>query len=352
MDSVAIVGGGPAGSACALQLARAGIDVTVFERSQFPRVKVCGEYLNSGAIAALETLSLADRVRPHAWPLRGIRLRSRDDEVELRFSAPAWSIARSELDSLLLDSAREAGARVVTAQVEDVRLHSDHISVQFRDSSGVEQMLSAAWIVGADGIGSLVARKTGLSASARGAARFALGGHYRGFGALNGFIEMYVHRQTYFAINPLDSQIANVMVVVNAADLERWRGAVDEHLSEAAAELGAGRRSFAGVERIGKRVAVGPLDHRTRALYRPRVLLIGDAAGFVDPFTGQGVMLALQSAVAGANAILQSNPRRYAFSHGRRIAGRRALGAVVKLLTRAPSAGVPLAPSLMKWITK
>lgn len=352
MNNVAIVGAGPAGSACALQLARAGMDVTVFERSPFPRVKVCGEYLNAGAIAALQQLSVADRIRPHISPTRGIRLHSGGVDVELPFASAAWSIARAQFDGLLLDAALEAGARLVNGRVEDVELPASEAIVHFRDSSGVSQILKAGWVVGADGIGSLVARKAGLALRSRGAARFALGGHYRGFDDLDGFIEMYVDRHTYFAINPLDSRCANVMVVVDAERLEAWRGAVDEHLGEAARKLGAGRRSFDGIERIGKRVAIGPLAHRVKALYRPSVILIGDAAGFVDPFTGQGVMLALRSAIGAAHAIIQSTPKQYALLHGRRIAVRRRLGAAVKALVRAPHLALPLAPLLMKWITR
>ncbi|MEO6914197.1 MAG: NAD(P)/FAD-dependent oxidoreductase [Candidatus Baltobacteraceae bacterium] len=352
MNSVAIVGAGPAGSACALQLARAGLDVTIFERTPFPRVKVCGEYLNAGAIEALRQLGVADRIRPHVAPIVGIRLHSGGTDVELPFGARAWSIARAQFDELLLDAALDAGARLVNGRVEDVELTAEQAVVHFRDSSGVLQILKTARVVGADGIGSLVARKAGLALPPRGTPRFALGGHYRGFGDLEGFIEMYVDRHTYFAINPIGSECANVMVVVDADRLEAWRGAVDEHLGTAARQLGAGRRSFDGVERIGKRVAVGPLAHRTRALCAPRVILIGDAAGFVDPFTGQGVMLALGSAIAGAQAIIQSRPGQYAFQHGRRIAARRRLGTTVKMLLRVPRLALPLAPFLLKAVTR
>jgi 2-polyprenyl-6-methoxyphenol hydroxylase-like FAD-dependent oxidoreductase len=162
----------------------------------------------------------------------------------------------------------------------------------------------ARYVVGADGTGSVVARKLNLGLPLGGRRRFALGGHYRGFADLGGCVEMFVGGGAYFAINPLDAARANVMVVVPEALLDRWSGAIDIGLSGKAAELGRGRRSFAGVERIGARVSVGPLAHRVRSPIAPGAVLVGDAAGFLNPFTGQGVFLALTGAEAAAAAVI------------------------------------------------
>jgi flavin-dependent dehydrogenase len=115
---------------------------------------------------------------------------------------------------------------------------------------------------------------------------------------------MYVGPHAYFAINPLDAMRANVMVVVRHAELGRWSRDVDEGVQGKAAELVDGRRSFAGVQRIGERVSFGPLAHRVRSPIAPGALLVGDAAGFLNPFTGQGVYLALTGADAAGTAIL------------------------------------------------
>ena len=305
MADVVVVGGGPAGAACALDLARRGIDVSVVERARFPRRKVCGEYLNGGAVAALEGLGLWDAVRAAGTPLRGIRLVPPGTaSVELPFPTPALACERAVLDALLLDAACDAGASVVRAHADELIFESGRVAgVVVRDETGELRRLQSRFVVGADGAGSLVARKLGVARPSSGKRRFAVGGHYRGFGELGAHVEMYVGSGAYFAINPLDAERANVMVVVGEADLATWSGAVDDGMHGKAATLGRGHRSFAGATRIGPRVSVGPLAFDVTAVTRPGAVLIGDAAGFLNPFTGQGVFLALRGAAQASSAL-------------------------------------------------
>lgn len=306
MNDVVVVGGGPAGSATALRLARAGAAVTLIERTRFPRRKVCGEYQNSGAVDALDRLGVLDALRPLGQPLRGIRLVAGETSpVELPFGRAALACDRATLDAVLLDAAAAAGVTVVQGRVEGL-LHDGRRSggVIYGDEAGERRELRARFVAGADGAGSIVARKLGLTLPLGSERRFALGGHYRGFGDLDGFVEMYVGGGAYFAINPLGPDRANVMVVVPHADLAGWSADVDDGMRGKAAELGRGRRSFAAAERIGGRVCIGPLAHRVRAPIAPGALLVGDAAGFLNPFTGQGVFLALNGAEAASAAIL------------------------------------------------
>ncbi len=113
--------------------------------------------------------------------------------------------------------------------------------------------------------------------------------------ALNGFIEMYVTKEAYFAINPLSDELANVMIVVEQSSLHEWTGAIDANMEHVSLQLAAGKRAIGTVQRVGKRVAIGPLAHKVRSVARENVFLVGDAAGFIDPFTGQGVFLALHT---------------------------------------------------------
>jgi 2-polyprenyl-6-methoxyphenol hydroxylase-like FAD-dependent oxidoreductase len=308
MADAVVAGGGPAGAACALALARAGLAVTLIERAAFPRRKVCGEYLNAGAVAALDRLGMLPAVRARAYPLRGVRLMpAHASTVELPFEHASLSCERALLDATLLDAAIAAGVTVVRGRVTGVLREGARIAgVTLRDDEGRPAEVRARWTVGADGCGSVVAREAGLTRRTWKRPRFAIGGHYTGFGAFDGFIEMYVGGGAYFALNPLGPDRTNVMVVVAKRQLEAWSRFVDRGIAGKAAELAHGRRSFDGAELDGPRAAVGPLAHDVRAPIAPGLVLAGDAAGFLNPFTGQGVFLALTSAETAAAAIVAS----------------------------------------------
>lgn len=341
-DRVVIVGAGPAGAATALGLARAGIAVTLLERAAFPRRKVCGEYLGAGAVAALQRLGLLETLRSEGRSLQGIRLAVAGvARVELRFESPAVAIARELLDSALANAAARAGAVVERARVEDlVRDPEGRVcGVTARDESGTVRELRGRFVVGADGTGSIVARKLGFTRTRNADQRFAIGGHYRDANAANGLIEMFVDARSYLAINPLAGGISNVMAVVRKADVEYWTRLL---------ELSATSRS-------GPRVAIGPLEHRVRRRVAPGVALVGDAAGFLNPFTGQGVYLALRGAERLVRALCaayadsqaeQAQLEVYDSATRRELRARARLASTIDLLVRVPFLARRAAPRL------
>ena len=339
-----IVGAGPAGAATAMRLARAGAGVCIVERAQFPRTKACGEYLSPGTVRMIHALGVGPAVKPDAALLRGIRLFGSGVSAEFPFSSPAWSLPRARLDDALLDAARGAGAARVLGRAEHFSRNGSGLRVYVQTATG-DMRIDGAVVIGADGAQSLVARQFGLSGNTTGKRRFAVGGHYSGLRGLDACLEMFVDGSSYFAINPFDETNANVMLIVEEAQLRAARDDVDGFVRERARALTGGRIQFDRARLEGKRIAIGPLASRARALSAEHVLLAGDAAEFLDPFTGQGVSLALRSAEFAAQAVISALSgqvtqiqawRKYETRLRAELERRKRLSALVSMLVRVP----------------
>lgn len=296
MSDVIVVGAGPAGTATALQLARSGVDVTILERLHFPRTKVCGEYLSIAALHALCDLGLEDCVAD-AYRIGGIALAAFGSEpVRLRLPAHgARALARSTLDDRLLRAALTAGARLVRGAFMHDVLERSAVRVVYRDERGDVQSRRTRVLVGADGAWSAVATRNGLAATQRRGGRWAVGGHLTRQ-APNDELEMYVGTGGYFARNPLTHDSVNAMLVLP-------QPALPEETDAIVASITGGRRRF-DESVLERRVAVGPLRYAPLSILDERVILTGDAAGLLDPFTGQGVACALRLSFGATRAIM------------------------------------------------
>jgi flavin-dependent dehydrogenase len=337
VTDVLVVGAGPAGSSAALRLVRAGYDVAILERSSFPRIKVCGEYLSPGACAALADLGLLPIVAREAFPLRRIMLAGFGTEpVSLNLPGDgALSISRSRLDELLLAEARAAGTCVLPGSFLAADELSDRVEVRYRGADGTERRFAARALVGADGAWSTVAQRTGLASHRRQGGRWAVGGHLHGQ-LDSDALEMYVGVGGYYARNPLGAGRTNAMLVLPQACL-------GDDAERAVASITSGRRRFES-DALEKQVAVGPLRYWPTAVARGRLLLTGDAAGLLDPFVGQGIAIALESSVPVTSAITAmlrgdakaTIARRYAAARRSAVLPRKILAAAVDAFIRTP----------------
>ncbi len=311
---VAIVGGGPAGAATAIALARAGRDVVILERAVFPRDKPCGDCANPGSLGELRRLGVARRLGSALSPyeLRGWYVEAPDgSSLRAGFGrrrdgreARGWAVRRRDLDAALLAEARVAGARVEFGfRAFDLSIEGGRVVGIIGRKGTRERRITAEWIVGADGLRSVVRRRLDATRRRPVLCKIALVGHIEGeAGEASGYGELRARGGMICGFAPLRDG-ASVTLVIPAREAVRIRGDARAFLlsrlrvfPEILAHIRAGALE-------GRVMVTGPFDESVRRLWMPGAVLVGDAAGYFDPFTGQGIHQALQGARHAAHAI-------------------------------------------------
>ena len=309
-----VIGGGPAGSAAALTLARAGARVRVIDRAVFPRDKLCGDTVNPGALSILDRLGVGDRVRACALPITGMTVTGPGAEVSADYpdGLRGMSLTRRCLDQMLLTAAASAGACVDTGVgVSEPLIENDRIVGVRLAGTRRGTVLRAPVVIAADGRGSRLAAHVNLASYARTPRRWAFGAYFSHVSRMSARGEMHVRRGAYIGVAPLPGGLSNVSVVIDDPMARRLQkdapyGSADQQTIvrrwlDADAVL---RDRFAVATQVTPVTVMGPLAVNASAAGRPGLLLAGDAAGFVDPMTGDGLRFALRGGELAAFAAL------------------------------------------------
>lgn len=363
-----VVGGGPAGSATATHLARAGHAVLLLERARFPRDKPCGEFYSPPVRGLLAELGVYDEVlRAGARAVPAARIRCTDGRwfgggYGASAARSPWakagglSLPRLVLDRLLFENAGRAGADVrEDAGVRDVLCERGKI-IGVRTDAG---LFRAPLVVGADGGRSRVARAMGVVRPVPSLQKIALVAHYADLPLDdNPPIEMHLAPDdAVCGFGPGPGETADVTLVVAASEARRIAAAgPDRYFDARLPDFPEAARRLRPAHRT-RLATCGTFGHTTTRPIANGALLVGDAATFIDPFTGEGVYFALRGARMAAETILPALRRgdtsaralrSYARARQREFAPKYAVCALVQRVVNDPSLMGFLAPRLAR----
>jgi flavin-dependent dehydrogenase len=314
---VAVIGGGPAGSTAAALLAERGFSVALFEKSRHPRFHI-GESLLPANLALFERLGVAREVRAIGIEKWGAELVSpaHAQSTRLQFSEAweasqpfAYQVRRSQFDEILFrNAARKGAAAFEGCRVRDVEFHADRsaaLTVQADD--GAAARWHAGFVVDASGRDTFLGNR--LKAKRRNPRHnsAALYAHFRRAwrhaGRSEGDITIFWFEHGWFWYIPLADGVTSVGAVVWPYYLKARAKPVNEFLMDTIALCPALAARLEGAERVTDAEATGNYSYACDRTHGPGYLLLGDAYTFIDPVFSTGVLLAMESAVAGAEAI-------------------------------------------------
>jgi flavin-dependent dehydrogenase len=316
-----VAGAGPAGSAVATLLARAGWAVLVVDRAEFPRDKACSEYMSPEAVRILARLGVVESLeRAGAFPLEGMKVTGpRGSTAHGRFALAGHhpfrptglSISRRILDYELLAAARTAGAAVLERTCVEELLYerSGVAGAVVRDQAGGRHALRARLTVGADGLRSVVARRLGRRTHGT-SRRMAFVAHVARVSEMGPSAELHFREDAYMGLNQIGHGQTNVALVVPSDRAAHARGGVERFFTDTLSEFPGIRERVEAGAMVRPVLATGPFAVRSSKVVAPGALLVGDAADFFDPATGDGIYCALRGAelVAEVAASALSEP--------------------------------------------
>ncbi len=313
-----VVGAGPAGAATAILLAEQGLSVVLIDRARFPRDKVCGEYLSPEGGRILDRLGVLGAIEARgARPLRGMRILAPDGTLLVGdyptggpwygYRPHALAVRRRVLDAALVERAREVGVRVrERVRVVDLLREGGRVAGVVAEPAEpgaratAAERVPARLVVAADGRASVVAQRLGLRRPHPWLRRLALVADVEGATGDPERGEIVLAPPAYAILNPVGDGVGNLSLVVPVEEARRRKADLAGYFDAATRALPGLRERLRGARRVGPVRALGPLAYRVSPPREDGVVLVGDAAGFLDPFTGEGIYAALRSAQIAA----------------------------------------------------
>ncbi len=345
----AIVGAGPAGASLAIRLAAANYPVTLIERERFPRHKLCGEFISPECLLHFERFGVKQRMAAadgckitatvfHAMNRKSVTIPSE------WFGGPALSLSRSRMDEILLSQARSKGVEILQGSsvvglemidgvVKSLKVRSDGDAVEisadiFVDATGRSRVLSK-----------LIRREDKMldRTPPRPSLYVGFKAHLHGVDIAPNICEMHSFPGGYGGLSPVEDGLANHCFIVTAAKAREMKGSAERLLDEAVFRNERARRSLAVATPVNDWLTVSVDGYGfSEPANAQNVFSIGDSAAFIDPFTGSGMLMALESAQIFADCAVATKceldrlTAEYTASHRRSFARRLRVSSLIR----------------------
>jgi menaquinone-9 beta-reductase len=309
---IIIIGGGPAGTSAALFLAKKGYSIALLDQAVFPRDKVCGEFISPAAdgiffdLGILESIEALNPIR-----LSGVVLSAYESSC-LQIDYPvaidgrtmtSLSLERSQLDNLMISHVRNSNVRLLEGfKVTDLLFDGENAcGVKGYDGSKKKFSIKSKVVIDAGGRNSISLRRLNLRRGSSKKRKIALAAHWDGIKEVGSYCHMHISHPGYTGIAPVGINRANVVLIVDRENL------VSADIDKFFVETVLGnqlRRKILGTGAPIEKIRV--TDSLSYSVKRPKcggLILVGDATGFIDPFTGEGIYLSLRSSQLAVGVI-------------------------------------------------
>ncbi|MCK9212103.1 MAG: FAD-dependent oxidoreductase [Ignavibacteriaceae bacterium] len=310
---VAIIGGGPAGATAAIYLAEYGFKVCLFEKKNFPRETLCGEFLSKEVIEIIKELNLFDKFNSlHPNPINSFRfINGNGKELSANFKFTAYGLRRSAFDNLLLDAARERGVKVFQPyEISKIEKCDVDYKVSAQNQNGLSIDLQCKFVVAAYGKQNILDKTLNRSFAGQKSFLNGVKFHFPKTGLKNilpNEIRIYVSNGIYCGVNEVDNGTVTLAFLENRMTLKK---SSRQNIIEFISMNESFKNIFVGnsFEQINELPAYGSgnIYFGEKNLVKNGIFMIGDAAGVIAPLAGDGIGMALQSAKLIASILVKS----------------------------------------------
>jgi flavin-dependent dehydrogenase len=304
---IAIVGAGPAGSSLAIRLAVDGFKVTLIEREKFPRHKLCGEFISPECLAHFRELGVLDAMLSaggdHITETRFYAASGRNVVVPSAWFGGggfALSLSRAEMDHQLMKRAREVGVEVLEETSATGLLREGGvvrgITARVKDGKTIE--IPAGLVIDATGRAGILSKFLGKKSVSKNRSKFiGFKAHLRNIQMKPGRCEIYFFRGGYGGLSFVEKGDANFCFLINTEAARELNGKTNRIIEEIVFQNARARKTLENAEPVHDWLAVSVEGFGEKELNPAgNLFTVGDAAAFIDPFTGSGMLMAMESA--------------------------------------------------------